>query len=160
MSARIFNTLQKTIAITIGLAATVTSCLLLWPNTALASDISDVDFTKAIVSYNKNESIQILSTNSWYSSSLYLNSRSTIGQRYFDGNHVGIEMTAQCANDGVFTVSLYRSNGSLIGSATFRRNGFTKATWLNVGSGNYFFVCENNYDGKTIFSSDVQTYSW
>ncbi len=100
---------------------------------------------------------------SWYGESLYLSKQSKSGSYYFDGNNIGIEMTASCSTGGSFTASLYRMNGanlSFIGSATFKRNGFTKATWSNVGSGTYRFVFTKTSDGSTVTSSDVAMYSW
>lgn len=72
-------------------------------------------------------------------------------------------MTASCPSSGTFIVSLYRvvnGRGTLVGSASFKRKGFTKATWEGVGSGTYRFVCKKPADGKLVTSSDVAMYSW
>lgn len=79
-----------------------------------------------------------VSDRSWYGATLNLLTRVQTPVRSFDGNNVGIEMTCSSPSGGGFTVTLYRSaggSGSRIGSATFACNGFTKATWPNVGSG-------------------------
>lgn len=96
---------------------------------------------------------------SWFGGSLSLVSHQTLSSRYFDGNNVGIEMTASCPVDGMFSVSLLRS-GSLVGSATFKRNGFTKATWEGVGPGYYQFSFSKANDGAWVTSGDVAMYSW
>lgn len=103
---------------------------------------------------------------SWYGQTLSLLSRQETGTSYYDGNNVGIELDASCPVDGFFDVALYRVDArnsrvtSFIGSASFKRNGFTKATWQNVGPGNYKFVFSKSNDGAVVTSSNVATYSW
>lgn len=99
----------------------------------------------------------------WYGDDLSLYTTHSFPELYFDGNNVGIEMTASCPSSGTFIVSLYRvvnGRGTLVGSASFKRKGFTKATWEGVGSGTYRFVCKKPADGKLVTSSDVAMYSW
>lgn len=122
------------------------------------------------VSYDPNDSFfNGVGAQSWYGSSLYLSATSYSGQkRYYDGNNVGIEMTCSAAGgsacDSYFSVELHRKNSLLedtyIGSAPFKRNGFSKATWSNVGSGNYFFKFVKCSDSQSISSNDVAMYSW
>ncbi len=131
------------------------------PHVALAN-VVDSTGVAANVSYSRTNPVVPISR-SWYGDSLNLLSTQTFQDRYFDGRNVGIEMTASCPIDGSFTVSLFRiSNGraSLVGSASFKRNGFTKATWENVGSGTYRFLCKKTLDGKRVTSTDVAIYSW
>lgn len=101
---------------------------------------------------------------SWFGSTLSFASSYTLPAHVYDGNNVGIEMTASCPVGGTFTVSLYRKSttGSLgfLGEATFKRNGFTKATWEDVGPGTYVFSCSKSSDGAIVSSDDVAMYSW
>lgn len=100
---------------------------------------------------------------SWYGETLRLTDTHSFQRLYFDGASVGIEMTASCPVDGSFTVSLYRhvsGTAQLVGSASFKRNGFTKATWEGVGPGFYQFVCQKPADRQVVTSSDVAMYSW
>ncbi|HIY51439.1 MAG TPA: hypothetical protein IAA43_05830 [Candidatus Olsenella avicola] len=101
---------------------------------------------------------------SWFGSSLSLSSSYTLPAHVYDGNNVGIEMTASCPVDGTFTVSLYRSSATgamaFLGETTFKRNGFTKATWEGVGPGTYVFSCNKSFDGAIVRSNDVAMYSW
>ncbi len=100
---------------------------------------------------------------SWYGGTLALKSSANLGPFSFDGSNVGIEMTCSSSSSGSFRVVLYRGNrvgdGTKIGGALFSRQGFTKATWSNVGSGNYYFAM-SNAGGATVTSSDVAMYSW
>ena len=105
----------------------------------------------------------VVSSRSWFGGTLTLVTEQTFVPHNFDGSNVGIEMTASCSVNGTFTVSLYRSSflgNSLVGTAAFKRNGFTKATWEGVGSGTYYFVCRKSADSKVVTSSDVAMYSW
>ena len=75
---------------------------------------------------------------SWFGNPLTLSSYERFGSYSFDGSNVGLELTASCAKTGVFTVTLLRVSDSStirIGYASLKSNGFTKATWSNVGSG-------------------------
>ncbi len=131
------------------------------PRAALARGAVSADVV-ATVSYD-GASTGAPSSRSWYGDTLNLLNTQCFHDRYFDGNNVGIEMTASCPIDGTFTVSLLRvTNGraAFVGSASFKRNGFTKATWEGVGSGTYRFVCKKPSDGKRVTSSDVAIYSW
>lgn len=100
---------------------------------------------------------------SWYGSTMNLVSTAFTASRYFDGSSLGIEMTCTSSMDGTFTVTLYKvANGQNVsmGSAYFKRIGFTKATWQGVGSGTYFFGFSKTFDGTRVSSSDVKMYSW
>lgn len=144
-------------------APLITCCLLMGcPRPALAHE-SSVISGDVVVSYERGVSLAgDLDARSWYGRKLSLASRQVIGPNSFDGNSVGIEMTASCPKNGTFTVTLYRMNPSKqrIGSATFKRNGFTKAVWEGVGSGNYLFECTKSPDGAMVTSKDVAVYSW
>lgn len=132
------------------------------PHVALASEAADL-VIEPNVSYSQLVETRIVLPRSWYGDSLRLLNTQYLQERYFDGNNVGIEMTASSPSDGTFSVSLYRIEGegsSFISSATFKRNGFTKATWEGVGPGTYRFVCKKAADGKLVTSSDVAMYSW
>lgn len=100
---------------------------------------------------------------SWYGSKLSLLTRAQTELKHYDGSSIGIEMTCSSASEGTFLVSLYRvesSSTQFLGSATFKRRGFTKATWNGVGSGSYYFVFSKANDGTLVTSSDAATYSW
>lgn len=137
--------------------------ILLSPSTTWASEFSPKD-SGIYITHEKIE-IPGISMMSWFGEKLRLASTQTLKARTFDGNNVGIEMTAKCPKDGTFSVTLYRKmSGSnrlrYVGTATFKRNGFTKAVWENVGSGIYQFVCTKSPDGTVVTSSDVAIYSW
>ncbi|MCI8424242.1 MAG: hypothetical protein HFJ72_01060 [Adlercreutzia sp.] len=105
---------------------------------------------------------------SWFGSTLQLGfkSKHTGETRWYDGTNVGIEMTSASSvpssSTQTFNVELHRAHGitnDWIGTAKFKVTGFTKATWTNVGSGNYYFVF-NNQSNYSVKSNDVKMYSW
>lgn len=99
---------------------------------------------------------------SWFGEPLTLNSYERFGRYTFDGSNVGLELTSSCAKSGFFTVTLLRvSDASTvrIGSASLKSNGFTKATWSNVGPGQYMFEFRSNL-GSLITAPTVAMYSW
>ncbi len=100
---------------------------------------------------------------SWYGTSASFKNSVSLKAHNYDGSNVGIEMTCSSSRSGSFTVALYRGTKAdtkaLIGSAQFSRNGFTKATWTNVGSGTYHFVL-SGAGGTTITANDIAMYSW
>ena len=104
-----------------------------------------------------------VSTRSWYGDEANLLSTYSTTPRYFDGVNVGIEMNCTSTKAGSFTVELWRGSSrfsaSRVGTASFSRQGFTKATWTNVGSGTYFFVFTNSA-GTLIKCSGIAMYSW
>lgn len=98
---------------------------------------------------------------SWYGCSKTFSEATKLGPYYFDGSSVGIEMTCSSSAGGSFTVTLYRgsSSGTRVGSATFSKKGFTKATWSNVGSGSYYFWI-SGIGTSRITANDIAMYSW
>lgn len=151
------HVLAKTLAV-IGCALIlVFTCV----RTARASDV-DASSTEIVISYERADPGIDAASRAWYGRKLTLSRNQTFGPQTFDGNNVGIEMTASCPKSGSFTVTLYKMNPTKqrIGSATFKRNGFTKAVWENVGSGRYLFECAKSPDGATVTSNDVAIYSW
>lgn len=99
---------------------------------------------------------------SWFGEPLTLNSYERFGPYSFDGSNVGLELTSSCAKTGFFTVTLLRVSDTStirIGSASLKSNGFTKATWSNVGSGQYMFEFRSNL-GSLITAPTVAMYSW
>lgn len=150
-----FKTLSS-IAVVIALSV----CLV--PASAKAEELN-VDTDVAVyVSHDISERVIPFSQRSWYGESINFLSQQILGDYYFDGNSVGLELTASSASNGVFSVSLYRVSSGVrfIGSIDFKRNGFTKGTWSNVGSGTYRFVLTKPADGFWVTSSDVALYSW
>ncbi len=85
--------------------------------------------------------------------------RYRLGTRYFNGWNVGIELAASCRKGQLFTIKLYR-NGSFVGSALVRRNGFSRVIWTNVGSGYYSCLFIKSYDGAAVSCSNVALFSW
>lgn len=85
--------------------------------------------------------------------------------RSYDGNNVGIELTAYCQNlvnaSDYFDVQLFRKGlfSTYIGTASFLRNGFGSNTWTSVGSGNYYFAFRKTRDGVVVNSDDVYMFS-
>lgn len=135
---------------------------LLMPKIAYANELDGMQ-SRVTVSYDHSDSDFSITPLAWYGSTLNMLTSYTFPQKSFDGNSIGIEMNAHCQVDGTFTVTLYQIIGDAsyrIGSATFKRNGFTKATWENVGSGTYQFVCHKSADKAYVISSDVAMYSW
>ena len=115
-----------------------------------------------VVSVTYDDSNSGVAACSWFGEPLTLNSYERLGRYSFDGSNVGLELTASCAKNGFFTVTLLRVSGSSaiqIGSASLKSNGFTKATWSNVGSGQYMFEFRSNL-GSLITAPTVAMYSW
>lgn len=98
---------------------------------------------------------------SWYGCTSIFTGATKLGPYYFDGSNVGIEMNCSSSAGGSFTVTLYRggSSGGRVGSATFSKRGFTKATWSNVGSGSYSFGI-SRIGSSRITANDIAMYSW
>ena len=114
------------------------------------------------VSVTYDDSNTGVSACSWFGKPLTLNSYERLGRYSFDGSNVGLELTASCAKTGFFTVTLLRVSDTStirIGSASLKSNGFTKATWSNVGSGQYMFEFRSNL-GSLITAPTVALYSW
>ena len=114
------------------------------------------------VSVTYDDSNSGVASCSWFGEPLTLNSYKRFGSYSFDGSNVGLELSASCAKNGFFTVTLLRVSGSSairIGSASLKSNGFTKATWSNVGSGQYMFEFRSNL-GSLITAPTVAMYSW
>lgn len=106
---------------------------------------------------------------SWFGSTLELGSTYTGPARYYDGNNVGIEMTARQETNGsrpansYFTVEPMQKKSltySSLGSKRMSRSGFSKVTWQNVGSGTVKFKFSKTTDGCWVYSNDVAMYSW
>ncbi len=131
------------------------------PQCAAAQNLGgDVQLT---VTHSKLLDLYAPSTCSWYGGSASFRYSTSLQAHSFDGSNVGIEMTCSSTRSGSFTVYLYRGTKAdtrvLIGSTQFSRNGFTKATWTNVGSGTYHFVLAGA-NGTTITANDIAMYSW
>ncbi|NTW29612.1 MAG: hypothetical protein HGA39_09680 [Coriobacteriia bacterium] len=101
-----------------------------------------------------------------YWSSMYLLTAFDGGVRYYNGNNVGISMTASCASYSArcFSVDLYKYRAwywsDWMGSSAFPRNGYGSHNWFNVGSGNYYFHFTNWWDGAAVYSGNVHMYSY
>lgn len=153
--------LAATLAMVLGVGGTS-------PTVVLADEGEDQ--IEIVVTHNPFESIKWgPMACSWYGSSLYMYKTTSVSgsTRYYDGSNVGIEMTCTTggtnACDSYFSVELHRVSGfsdTYIGSAAFKHNGFTKATWTNVGSGNYYFKFVKCSDTQSISSNSVAMYSW
>ena len=136
------------------------SCMLAtWPEPVQASEVERNE-APIIVTYSRDD---VVSPRAWFGTSMVLYTTYATSSHYFDGNSVGIEMTCASVGGGTFNVTLRRVQGNSsvsIGTAAFRRNVFTKATWEGVGAGTYFFVMSKPTDGTRVTSSDVAMYSW
>lgn len=115
--------------------------------------------TEAVITHEPSAETPITEARSWYGTSFSFSHWYTIQSNSFDGNNVGIEMNCSSKGSGYFTVYLYRG-GSVIGSAQFKLNGFTKAVWTNVGPGSYSFRLYKKADGASVKCSNVAMYSW
>lgn len=102
-----------------------------------------------------------------YYSTLSFNQTSLTGAtRYYSGRNISIEMDAYTTGsnpcDNYFSVELHRADfpfSTQIGSAGFKRNGYSKATWKNMEPGNYFFRFVKCADNVTIKSNNVRMWS-
>lgn len=131
------------------------------PETSHAQELRSAMAVGTIVSYDIRDRMASRQSRSWYGTTLRLSSSGRTSTSYFDGNNVGIEMTCSSSKDGYFSVQLKRaSDGSTVGTASFKYNGFTKATWTNVGPDSYYFAFSKQIDGAIVTSSDVAMYSW
>lgn len=139
----------------------VALCVICAPSLACASSLEGVSIE---VSHVKAPGADVPTAYSWYGMNMSLINRYESPSYFFDGNNVGIEMTCSSATQGTFTVELQRrvsyNRYESLGTASFDRNGFTKATWEGVGSGTYRFVFSKASDGVWVTSSDVALYSW
>lgn len=133
------------------------SALLGLPGQAYADDVM-AGYPEAHVS-TKADASGRLGERSWYGGMISFSTQGSTNQHYYDGNNVGIEVSASCQVSGTFTVSLYR-NGIFISSASLRRNGFSRAEWNNVGPGSYRFIFSKSNDGATVTCSDIAMFSW
>lgn len=133
------------------------------PAVSEASELSQA-FTAAEVTHDPEETTLAPETRSWYGTSFTFSSNLRLGAHYYDGSNVGIEMTCSSSQpSGTFSVRLYRLSGAtptFIGNASFKQNGFNKATWSNVGAGTYYFVLSKAGDGISVTCSEVAMYSW
>ncbi len=131
------------------------------PQYAVAQNLGDD--VQLMVTHSKLRDPYEPSACSWYGASATFKYSTSLKVHNYDGSNVGIEMTCSSSKSGSFTVVLYRGTKAdtkaLIGSAQFSRNGFTKATWTNVGSGTYLFVL-SGAGGTTITANDIAMYSW
>lgn len=148
--------------------------LMVAPTAAYADDERDTELVIPEISYDESDSIfNMPSTRSWYGSTLDMTGTAqyTGSVRDYDGSNVGIEMTCYTTGspsgcDRYFSVELHRKSGAFdsrddyVGSAAFKRNGFTKATWTNVGAGRYCFKFVKCADNQVLHSNSVAMYSW
>lgn len=139
-------------------SALLAGLMVFFPCAAFAAEIES-----APVVISHVQETQSISSRSWYGGEASLLFSYSTTPRSFDGANVGIEMTCTSTKAGSFTVELWRGSSrfsaSRVGTANFSRQGFTKATWTNVGSGTYFFVFTNSA-GTLIKCSDIAMYSW
>lgn len=132
------------------------------PSSALALNQQSGNRSVAVKVYSDNHSLTLqeqCGDRSWYGDSASFSSSYSLKERYYDGSSVGIEVTSKCAVDGSFNVSLYR-NGTFVAAATLKRNGFSRAEWLNVGPGGYSFRFTKSADGAIIHCTDIALFSW
>lgn len=113
------------------------------------------------------EAMELLYRGETYKSTLYFNRTYTGKTRHYTGKNISISMDAECPTSGAscddyFSVELHRAHGlwnDYVGSAGFKRNGFTEATWSNAGAGDYYFVFVKCDDGKFVSSNNVRMFS-
>lgn len=67
---------------------------------------------------------------------------------------LSVAVTATCPKDGSFFVSLYKG-ATNFGTASFKRNGYTKATWNNLSTGSYTIRFSKTNDGVTVTCKEV-----
>lgn len=156
----------------LGVTTSVLASFIINPVIALGKDELESE-TRVIVKYDKDNDSYGRSLYSWFGSSLDMSNTTEMSgaTHYYYGNNLGIEMSCYTKGssskcDTYFSVELHRLTGSYydvdeyVGSAAFKRNGFTKATWTNVGSGRYYFKFRKCPDGQSIHSDSVAMYSW
>lgn len=162
---------RRFITFGLGSVGALLTAAVLCPATALGAPENDeIEIT---VTHDPAESFfNGITPYSWFGSTLYFGGPEDITMldgevRSYDGTNVGIEMTCSKSMgttcDDYFSVELWRGkpgSGTYVGSAGFAREGFTKATWSNVGSGDYAFRFVKCPDTQVIQSSDVAMYSW
>lgn len=107
-----------------------------------------------------------------YSSSLSFDSNLHGQARSFDGQNLTMSIDAYSTTSGTtypassyFTATLYRyhswASDDYIGSASYKRDGYTSKTWSNVGSGSYYWDFSKAIDGWWVKadSGDVKMYN-
>lgn len=126
---------------------------LLFPDRASVEDLSEVI---PIVLYDVSPVSSL--ERSWYSTSPQPYGESEATSYYFDGNSVGIELSATSSvSSASFGIVLYQGSRSR-GSATLRASGFVRTEWLGVEPGTY----SSKYINKTnlcINYTDVDMFS-
>ena len=129
--------------------------VLIFPFGARAESMQAVS---PVISYSPSSSAYA-SRRSWYGENFILFGSRTTTARFFDGNSLGIELVATCAEpNATFSISL-RKGAQMLGVAMLRANGFVRAEWPNVGPGNYQFVFQND-TGLSITCQNVAMFSW
>lgn len=129
------------------------------PHQALASSVQDNGEARSFFIEQSSSSAPSSLNRSWYGTSASFSSAISLSSHYHDGNNVGIEVTSSCKVNGSFSAQLFRE-GTFIASATLKRNGFSKAEWLNVGPGIYNLRFGKANDGTTVHCSDIAFFSW
>lgn len=164
--------------ISVALAITLTlGCATAYPTTSFAEEPTEPTVTlydsmriDPVVTHDKDEyPIDPTGLTSSYSSTLVLGVPSHVGiTRYYSGTNISISMDAYTTGSGgncdpSFSVELHRAHGfysEYIGSAAFWRDGYSKATWSNVGPGDYYFkFVRCMQDNKTIYSNNVRMWN-
>lgn len=68
---------------------------------------------------------------------------------YVRNGSVEVSIDSTCSINGSYTVDLLR-NASVVGTAQFKRNGYTKVSWKNVPAGTYGLRLSKSNDGGIV----------
>lgn len=104
-------------------------------------------------------------TRSFYSSYFDFSGSLYGKYRYYDGNHLGAELTTHSDMQGKnFTLKLVRKNalnGKVVAKATLPQNGFFHVDFNNVYNPNeYRFAFEQQFMGSCHQWGDINMFSW
>lgn len=113
---------------------------------AYASEMTDVPIV--VVSHTEEES-ETPSPYTQLSTSFSFAESKSLTRISVNKGSLSVSVNATCPIDGVFSVSLYKGSTSF-GTASFKRNGYTKATWNNLTTGSYTIRFTKAKDGSTV----------
>lgn len=92
-----------------------------------------------------------------FSTSFSLKEKKTLRGVDVRGTSLTVAVSATCPKDGNYSVSVYKG-GTHFGAASFKRNGFTRATWNNLVPGTYIVEFSKPRDGYAVNCTRVTVY--
>lgn len=104
---------------------------------------------EAVVVYENDELIRAVETEPKIMTSASFSTSWRSSGFYVRNGSVEVAIDSGCSINGSFTVDLLR-NASVVGTAQFKRNGYTKVSWKNVPTGSYGLRLSKSNDGSIV----------